>query len=343
MKILDHTYSQNIQNKKIAIFGILPPPLGGVSIHIQRVTDLFLSRHNKVVFFPIEQWIRKLFFLYVVKACIWLFKTKPDLVYYHGTYLKKSEIELLFLVLIKKLLKYHLVLVDHDSRHLKGKTGIRAKLFSWITRNIDHIVCIGEATYHSYQDSHNVVSHLSVESAFISPPLHREAAIEATYPSSINIFMHDHTPVLLLSASHVMVIDQQDIYGIDKTIIMLASLKETFPDVGLIIGLAQVLNTSHFKTLQHMMREYDVAENIFILYGNKELWPLLKKIDIFLRPTVSDGDSISVREAIYFKVPVVASNICMRPKECYCYDNLQEQDYYIKVNEVISNKVYEKN
>jgi glycosyltransferase involved in cell wall biosynthesis len=35
--------------------------------------------------------------------------------------------------------------------------------------------------------------------------------------------------------------------------------------------------------------------------------------DVFLRPTIEDGDSISVREALSLGVPVVASRVGMRP------------------------------
>ncbi len=34
---------------------------------------------------------------------------------------------------------------------------------------------------------------------------------------------------------------------------------------------------------------------------------LMKKLTVFVRPTYTDGDSISVREALALKIPVVAS------------------------------------
>jgi hypothetical protein len=40
---------------------------------------------------------------------------------------------------------------------------------------------------------------------------------------------------------------------------------------------------------------------------------LMSACDVFLRPTLEDGDSISVREALALGVPVVASRVGARP------------------------------
>ena len=40
---------------------------------------------------------------------------------------------------------------------------------------------------------------------------------------------------------------------------------------------------------------------------------LISACDVFLRPTLEDGDSISVREALSLGVPVVASRVGTRP------------------------------
>ena len=41
--------------------------------------------------------------------------------------------------------------------------------------------------------------------------------------------------------------------------------------------------------------------------------PVLRLTDVLLKPTNTDGDAISVREALYLGVPVVASDVVERP------------------------------
>lgn len=47
---MEHTYWDNVTNKKIAILGRYPPPLGGISIHIKRVIAKLRAQKNKVAF-----------------------------------------------------------------------------------------------------------------------------------------------------------------------------------------------------------------------------------------------------------------------------------------------------
>jgi len=340
MMVKDHAYSDVVKNSKIVILGIEPPPIGGVSIHIQRVMNLFLSQHNKISFFSTEQWMRKLFPLYICKLMGWLIRTRPQIIYYHSTYLSYSISELLFLLGMRFFLRYELIIIDHDCRHISKKTKRQRSIYSWIVQSINHVVCIGLATYESYVEHGIELTSYSIESAFIPPKIQGAAAIQNAYPSSLQIFMQEHTPLLLLSAAHLMLIDGKDIYGIDTTIAMLGKLKSEYPDVGLIIGLAQVGNVAYFSDLQKWMKQCQVAENIFILHGNKELWPLYEDIDVFLRPTLSDGDSISVREAIYFNTPIVASNAANRPSGIATY-GVDDSDAYVNtVSLVLQEYIY---
>ena len=336
----EHAYSSSVENKKVALLGIMPPPLGGVSVHMQRVTDLFISQHNSVSFFSTEHWLRKFFPLYACKLIGWLLYKRPNSVYYHSTYLSYSLSELVLLLCMRFFLRYEITIIDHDCRHLSKKTARQKRIYAWIIQKIHRVVCIGISTYQSYQDNGIALTNYTIESAFIPPALHRASAIKATYPSSLHTFMQEHTPLFLLSAAHLMLIDGKDIYGIDATSAMLSELKKEYPDAGLIIGLSTIGNHRYFAQLQARIKQYDVAEQIFFLHGNKELWPLFEQIDIFLRPTLSDGDSISVREALYFNKPVVASDVVARPHDVSLYNVYDADAYAQTVSLVLQDYIY---
>jgi len=48
---------------------------------------------------------------------------------------------------------------------------------------------------------------------------------------------------------------------------------------------------------------------------------LINVSDVTVRATQTDGDSISVRESLYFNVPVIASDVCCRPKGTIIFQN----------------------
>jgi hypothetical protein len=46
---------------------------------------------------------------------------------------------------------------------------------------------------------------------------------------------------------------------------------------------------------------------------------LWKYTDIYIRPQVSDGDSVALREALSLGIQVVASDVCIRPQGTNLY------------------------
>ena len=48
------------------------------------------------------------------------------------------------------------------------------------------------------------------------------------------------------------------------------------------------------------LQELNLEENFYFLTGQKELWPIFKKASLMIRPTNTDGDALSIREALYF-------------------------------------------
>ncbi len=62
------------------------------------------------------------------------------------------------------------------------------------------------------------------------------------------------------------------------------------------------------------------------MLGQYQFWPVYKRVHAFLRLTSTDGDSISIREAIHFGCPVLASDVVPRPDgvKLYGYGNQDE-------------------
>ena len=342
MKCENHLYSKNITNKKIAILGMYPPPLGGVSVHIQRVVDQFLRQNNKVYLFITEQWLRRICFpIYLVKLLIWILIKRPQYIYYHSSYLNYSIAELVLISLLKSLLRSSMTVVDHDCRHLYTRSDRYKQWYNWVLQRKEcAVVCIGSSTWKSYTDNGIKPYSCTVEQAFLPPTTTTVHLIVQTYPSSLTTFLRDYTPLIVVSAAHLMLVDGKDVYGLDLCIDMLAGIKGHYPDAGLIIGLPQVNNVHYLHVLKQRMHDKGVAEQIYILHGNKELWPLLQKVDLFVRPTLSDGDSMTVREAMHFTIPVVASDVVDRPDGVHCFKSGDIQDFTMTVEMALQKDVY---
>ena len=146
-------------------------------------------------------------------------------------------------------------------------------------------------------------------------------------------FIQNKKPLLLVNASILSFFNSKDLYGFDKSIRAIKQLKQQYTDIGLILALAHIGNYNYFQQLKKLVTELELTNNIFFLTGQKKLWPLFERIDIFLRPTMCDGTSISVSEALYLKTTIVASNVCKRPSNVIVFDIDNKNDFIEKIRD----------
>lgn len=310
-----HSYTDAIVGKKILVFGPAPPPLGGVSVHIERVVHKLRQQNNTVIVFDTTQQ-KKLLSTYAYKLLKVLYKEKPDIVYYHTPYQRSSFLELLIVRMGKTLMRYKLCFIEHNCRYLYKQTPVFKRYMIHVLQTIDQHIFIGNTTYKEHCDNTIVRSrYFSVESAFLPPNLSDKEKIVATYPQELHAFLQVKRPLLLVNAFQLSLLDDKDLYGFDMCLQLLADLKGMYPDIGCVFALANIGNQAHYDKLQAYIAQHNLGKHLFFLTGQRQLWPLFTKVDLFLRPTLSDGAAVSVEEALYFKVPVVASDVCARPED----------------------------
>ena len=87
--------------------------------------------------------------------------------------------------------------------------------------------------------------------------------------------------------------------------------------------------------MKKKINDLNLGENFYLMTGNVILWPLFRKVDLMIRPTTSDGDAISVREALFFNCPVIASDVTSRPKDVIIFKNRDIMDLYKKCREIL--------
>ena len=62
----------------------------------------------------------------------------------------------------------------------------------------------------------------------------------------------------------------------------------------------------------------------------------MENTNVYIRPSLSDGDSIAVREAIEMNVNVVASNVTKRPEETFVYEHGNNSDFVSNVENALN-------
>ena len=84
-----------------------------------------------------------------------------------------------------------------------------------------------------------------------------------------------------------------------------------------------------------------IDKNFIFITQNYQFYPILMASDLFVRPTNTDGDAISIREALHFRIPSVVSDAVPRPKGTNLFKNRDIHSFTIKVENILEN--YETN
>jgi len=333
IKQIKHIYSDGIANKKIALLGSYPPPLGGISIHVRRVEQKFIRQGNQVQVF--KTTVRNGFFSYLWSLIKFLYSFRPDRIYYHSFFLGGGAIEFPLILFCSLFLRSELILIDHVSRFFYGKRWWYKRYTSFLFRLVHQQILIGSSTYQSYLDNKMFLGKtVSVEEAFLLPNTSEEHQIINQYPNELSHFLNIHSPIIIANASKAARWQGKDLYGLDMCIDLVTELREDFPKVGLIIALSTVGDQQYFDVLQ---KRIEVEPSIFLLLRcQAELWPLFKKADVMVRPTMSDGASVSLAEAVHLGVPTVASNVCTRAPGTVLFEASNKQDFVRKVYKVLN-------
>jgi glycosyltransferase involved in cell wall biosynthesis len=307
MEIID-IYSDS---SRILLIGPLPPPYGGVSVHIKRLKKLLdKAGFNTNTFYRSDNHNS------ILLNALILFKKiifgNYNIVHIHGYFRAYA----LVVFVARYLISYRIYYTVHNPRLFQNKNGIAIFLINKFIEKIDCLVLVSKDLIKDFKRNKvRLPKKVFVCNAFLPPPEEDEPGIIDTYSAQTLDFVSNHKPLIIANASRICFYNDIDLYGLDLCIELSAVLKKKYPKIGLLFSLAnENVNSDYIEKKKRRISELDIEENFFFMTGQKELWPLYKRADIGVRPTATDGDAVSIREALCFKTPVVASDVVSRPK-----------------------------
>jgi glycosyltransferase involved in cell wall biosynthesis len=147
-------------------------------------------------------------------------------------------------------------------------------------------------------------------------------------PSRLQEIFTRHSPVLGATAN----LDPE--YGIPLMLQAATELRKRFPRIGLVI-----IGPGEEMTSQIVGSEIPDHAYFTGPLSHDVVLAVMKRLTLFLRPTYFDGDSISVREALAFGVPVVASDTDYRPEGVVLFRKGRLNEFVDKIGGVLSKNV----
>jgi len=310
------------------MIGPCPPPLGGVSVFIKRYKQKMEDAGHEVhVLDPCS--------LSKVKYFVNLFSIRKRR--YELISINVASFYVLAIIFLTRLAGKAQV-IDHNWRQLERWGFLKVRLFSYMVNRYRELILVG-SHLKAYYRGHGVnlpLNRVRVQNAFIHPPLEEEPEILETYSSDVHTFVESRSPLLVANGSGITFYQGVDIYGLDMCVELVAALKKTNENIGLLFALADITDKEYYEDINRRIDELGIRDNFHFMTGQKELWPLLKKADLMVRPTCTDGYCTSVAEARAFGCPVVASDVCQRARGSIIFANRKGEELLLKCNEALS-------
>lgn len=315
-------------SRSITLVGPFPPPYGGISIHLQRLTRyLDQSQYDYTLYNGtsdsscsnriISVKNRKLFF--IVK--LFLFERSKIFHLHTPNFLARVVFGIMAMFRSGK----YVISIQGRSINLSiEKSLIKKWITFWILNQMDAIIACNE---NIKNDCINKIG-LSKKKIFMIPayipPLVEDIKEPPAYLSK---FIQSHFPVLCATGWIGQKYNAEDVYGIDMLIELTERLMPDFPNIGLVLS---VNGAESEKLVQQTINHAKalVGDHInFIIEQLDDVVGLYRDCDLFCRPTNTDGDAVSIREALHVGTPVIASDCVTRPVECVLFKSRNMNDF----------------
>jgi glycosyltransferase involved in cell wall biosynthesis len=309
--------------KKIIIIGRTPKPYGGLAIFVQRLASQYEVGGNQVEIIDPRK-----------KMSVILFLIRMPFIHFDKLILNNFSI-IMFLMLIFSKKSKLCTLVDHNhSRHINKKGVLSKALLRFSVKRFDKLWLVGE---HLKQNYINNLIEMPADTFVKSPYIAVSPTVmKCDYenvPNIIKDLIETNEQIFINSSSQDITDLSADIYGIQSSI-------EAFASIGNERAHLIISHTHHnsimAKQIEMLCLSLNVVDSVSYVKGDFPLWATFSKISAFLRTTKTDGDSVSVKEALDSGAKVIASNVVPRPKGTLTYDVNNTHELAEKMQTIIS-------
>jgi glycosyltransferase involved in cell wall biosynthesis len=299
----------------LLILGPVPPPFGGISVHVSRLVPLLLNAGLEVRVLNHFRSTEMSFVIGALKRNPLNYYRLPKriparVVHYHHSHWSM----LMAVALGKGRRKSRYVLTAHGTdlpRRLNSKVPLLGSATRWALRRFDTIIVVNPDIRAAIQ------GHVGERPIEVLPAFLEAQAEESPYEASIETFLSGG-PILLVPAFRVQFLpDGRDIYGLDTVGAAFAAIAGERPELRLVFFVAERPRgrkaAKHLQRLVRRMEDAGLRDRVLIAYG-VPLTPAFRNDAVVVRATRIEGDALSVREALHADVPVVASDVVDRPR-----------------------------
>ncbi|MDA7625454.1 hypothetical protein N8666_00420 [bacterium] len=177
-----------------------------------------------------------------------------------------------------------------------------------------------------------LINKVLIKEAFLPPFSELNNILNKEVLEIVNKYQKNST-LICANAYRLIKYNNSELYGLDQCIDVAKLAKENKKKLHIIfvIGTIKDEDRVFYNEFINSVNFHKLESYISIINEGISFVNLILKCDAVLRPTLSDGDALTIREALWFNKKVIASDVVKRPDKTILYKTGNSVDLYSKI------------
>lgn len=312
--------------QRLLIIGPAPQNIGGISIHIRRLVALLKDEYE---FDFVDEWhtrqegifnLRSGNIFKYLKRCI-----KADLIHVQSGI---WSLRAFHIIVCRLLFRKKVIVTIHRDPNIEPHTS----LTKWLLSKCNCAILVNKEGYDAMKTEGRCRYYLLP--AFLPPIMNEEPSVPEDIMRWIMKVKEKQGSFLMCSNAWKLVLHKgEDLYGIDTCVEAIHLLKE-LGDRNYYLIFVVASNPDEKERIAHykeLIKQYGITEQIMLWEKPASFVRIVQICDLVLRTTNTDGDAISIREALFLGKPVLASDVVGRPEGVMLFKTRDADDLAKKI------------
>lgn len=328
----------------ILIVGAFPPPIGGNSVHIERLYRMLVQDKNlcKVIDLYGSKNIQEnnpdIFrlgrskILGLIETLFLMRTLQYDIVHFHVSSMRKFLYVGILYILFVKNKSIRVVTIHSGSfpKYIQSLSVLKKKFLKLILSRFNGIIAVSKEIQKSLIEI-NIDSKIThVIPAFLPS----KPTTDKSYENIISCAKNKNRKIVLTSGY------AKEIYQYETIIEAISSSHYLNERIVFVVCVYNEIDEKYYSFIKNKLKsieEYFLFENL----DPDSFSNLLMKSDIYIRATTYDGDCVAIREANYLGKDVIASDCVTRPEFCVLFETSNSLSLADALNKALENKEHE--
>lgn len=282
--------------------------IGGVSIHVQRLMDW--SKDDENLDISLYDYKKSAININLFKLILW-----ANIIHIH---VSNPYARVIYTLISKCFFKNTIITIHGD---LHRYNFMRNKIVDLAVFLCDIPIVLNDYSYNIAKKNNKNTKKLC---AFL--PEKNSKPLDDDILSLINDLKHSYQKIVCTNAfRRVFTINGEETYGID----FLINYFTKHNNIALIISDPSKEYYTYYK-------DSNLSTNIVFINKPHSFIEIIKLSDIIIRATATDGDSLSIREGLFFGKSVIATNRVSRPSGVILFNYNDEYTLDLAINSNIN-------